>query len=142
MERKESKATSSLGPSLLSKWRSGIEAPGQGCQNTLRIVEYFVICHDKVAFFVSCLFHWKSESVLKKKRRNSIMFYAFDTLGTRGSLEARFREMSEAEGRPTGRRPATSGKAAIELLKECLDLPCWMDLDPSNPIKIKLPVIT
>ena len=35
------------------------------------------------------------------------------TLGTRGSLAARFREMSwTAEGRPTDRRPAMSGKAA------------------------------
>ena len=37
------------------------------------------------------------------------------TLGARGSLAARFREMSgTAEDRPTGRRPATSGEAASE----------------------------
>ena len=35
------------------------------------------------------------------------------TLDTRGSLAACFRKMSEtAKGRPTGRRSATSGKAA------------------------------
>ena len=39
------------------------------------------------------------------------------TLGTKGSLTARFREMSgTAEGRPTGRRPATSGEATREPL--------------------------
>ena len=42
-----------------------------------------------------------------------------------------------------GRKPATSGEAFERTSgKERLDLPYWMDLDSSNLITIKFPVIT
>ena len=46
--------------------------------------------------------------------------------------------------KPTDRPEAGNERQSRERTsgKERLDLPCWMDLDPSNPIKIKFPVIT
>ena len=46
--------------------------------------------------------------------------------------------------RPTDQPEAGNKRHSRERTsgKERLDLPCWMDLDPSNPIKIKFPVIT